>query len=55
MKPSYRNNQIRVGALEKIVEEMGIEGFTVADARQKVKSLRNTYVYNQQLQKTEKS
>ena len=49
MKPSYRNNQMRVGALEKIVEEMGIEGFTVADARQKVKSLRNKY--NQQLQK----
>ena len=46
---------MRVGALEKIVEEMGIEGFTVADARQKLKSLRNTYVYNQQLQKTEKS
>ena len=55
MKPSYRNNQMRVGALEKIAEEMGIEGFTVADARQKVKSLRNTYMYNQQLQKTEKS
>jgi len=46
---------MRVGALEKIVKEMGIEGFTVADARQKVKSLRNTYMYNQQLQKTEKS
>ena len=44
---------MRVGALEKIVEEMGTEGFTVADARQKVKSLRNTYI--QQLQKTEKS
>ena len=43
MKPSYRNNQMRVGALEKIVEEMVIEG------------LRNTYAYNQQLQKTEKS
>ena len=55
MKPSYRSNQMRVGALEKTVEEMGIEGFTVADARKKVKSLRNTYVYNQQLQKTEKS
>ena len=53
IKPSYRNNQMRVGALEKIVEEMGIEGFTVADARQKVKSLRNTY--NQQLLKIEKS
>ena len=52
MKPSYRNNQMGVGALEKIVEEMGIECFTVADARQKVKSLRNTY--NQQLQKIEK-
>ena len=53
MKPSYSNNQMRVGALEKVVEEMGIEGFTVADARQKLKSLRNTY--NQQLQKIEKS
>ena len=53
MKPSYTNNQMRVGALEKVVEEMGIEGFTVADARQKVKSLRNTH--NQQLQKIEKS
>ena len=53
MKPSYRNNQMRVRALENIVEEMGIEGFTVADARQKVKSLRNTY--NQQLPKIEKS
>jgi len=53
MKPSYRNNQMRVEDLEKIVEEMGIEGFTVADARQKVKSLRNTH--NQQLQKIEKS
>jgi len=53
MKASYRNNQMRVGALEKVVEEMGIEGFTVADARQKLKSLRNTY--NQQLQKIEKS
>ena len=53
MKPSYRNNQMQVGALEKIVEEMGIEGFTVADARQKVKSLQNTY--NQELQKIEKS
>jgi len=39
MKPSYRNNQMRVGSLEKLVQEMGIEGFTVADARQKVKSL----------------
>jgi hypothetical protein len=47
MKPSYRNNQMRVGALEKIVKEMGIKGFTFADAMQKVKSLRNTY--NQQL------
>ena len=37
MKPSYRNNQMREGALENIVKEMGIEGFTVADARQKVK------------------
>jgi len=53
MKHSYRNNQMQVEALEKVVEEMGIEGFTVADVRQKVKSARNTY--NQQLQKTEKS
>jgi len=53
MKPSYRNNEMRVGALEKIVEEIGIEGFTFADTRQKVKSLRN--MYNQQLQKIEKS
>ena len=53
MKPSYRNNRMRAGAPEKIVEEMGIEGFTVADARHKVKSLRNTY--NQELQKIEKS
>ena len=53
MKPSYRNNEIRVGDLDKIVEEMGIEGFTVAKASQKVKSLRNTY--NQELQKIEKS
>jgi len=44
---------MRVGALEKIIEEMGIEGFAVADARQKVKSLQNTY--NKQLQKIEKS
>ena len=44
---------MRIGALEKIVEEMGIEGFTVADARQKVKSLRNTY--NQKLEKIKKS
>ena len=39
MKPSYRNNQMRVGSLEKLVQEIGIEGFTVADTRQKVKSL----------------
>ena len=37
MKPSYRNNRMRAGAPEKIVEEMGIEGFTVADARQSEK------------------
>ena len=39
MEHSYRNNEIRVGALDKIVEEMGIEGFTVAKASQKVRSL----------------
>lgn len=52
-KQSYRNNQMRVGALERIVKEMNIDGFTIAEARQKIKSLRNTY--NQELQKIEKS
>ncbi|KAF5275783.1 hypothetical protein FQR65_LT16528 [Abscondita terminalis] len=52
-KPCYRNNQMRQAALEQIVQTMEIEDFTIADARQKVKSLRNTY--SQELQKIDKS
>ena len=42
-KACYKNNQMRQAALEKTVAEMGMEDFTLADARQKIKSLRNTY------------
>ena len=52
-KTCYRNNQMRQSALEKIVTDMNIDDFKVADARQKIKSLRNTY--NQELAKIEKS
>lgn len=52
-KPIYRNNQQRLASLQKIVEEMGREDFTVADVRTKIKNLRNTY--SQELQKIEKS
>lgn len=52
-KPIYRNNQLRLAALEQIVAEMNIDGFSVAEARIKIKNLRNTY--NQELQKIEKS
>lgn len=52
-KPNYRNNQMRVAALEKLVRDMEVDGFSVSDARQKIKSLRNTY--SQELQKIEKS
>lgn len=52
-KLSYRTKSVRLEALENIVNEMGLKGFTVGDARQKVKSLRNTY--SQELQKIENS
>ena len=41
-RPATRS-QMRQAALEKIVAEMDMEDFTLADARQKIKSLRNTY------------
>ena len=52
-KACYKNSQMRQAALEKIVAEMDMEDFTLADARQKIKSLRNTY--GQELNKIEKS
>ena len=35
-KACYKNNQMRHAALEKIVAEMDMEDFTLADARQKI-------------------
>lgn len=49
----YRNSQMRQAGYEHLVKEMGIADFTVADARKKIKSLRNTY--SQELQKIERS
>jgi hypothetical protein len=44
---------MRQAAFEKIIAEMDMEDFTLADARQEIESLRNTY--GQELNKIEKS
>jgi hypothetical protein len=42
-KACYKNNQMRQAPFEKIIAEMSMEDFTLVDARQEIKSLRNTY------------
>jgi len=42
-KACYKNNQMGQAALEKIVAEMDMEDFTLADARQKIKSAKHLW------------
>lgn len=39
----YKNKDMRQSALQKICEDMQIEGFTVEDVKNKIKSMRSTY------------
>jgi hypothetical protein len=48
----YKRKDARQSALEDIVRKMGLENFTTAEAKQKIKSLRATY--QQESQKTDK-
>lgn len=49
----YKNKQIREHALMQMVDEMGVPGFGLGEARNKIKNLRTTYT--QELTKIEKS
>lgn len=40
---NYRNQYMRGCALKKLCEDIEIEGFTVEDAKHKIKSIRSTY------------
>lgn len=50
---NYRNKNQREAAFSKIANEMGIDGFGVQEAKQKVKNLQSTY--SQELRKIENS
>ncbi|XP_014272948.1 uncharacterized protein [Halyomorpha halys] len=50
---NYRNKNLREAAYTKIVNEMGLDGFGVQEAKQKVKNLQSTY--SQELKKIEVS
>jgi hypothetical protein len=39
----YKRKDLRQSVLEEIVRKMGLENFTIDDAKQKIKSLRATY------------
>jgi len=49
----YKRKDARQSALEEIVRKMGLESFTREDAKQEIKSLRETY--QQELHKIDKS
>lgn len=49
----YKNKAMRRFALQQICDDMQIEGFTIEDAKSKIKSIRSTYYL--ELDKIEKS
>jgi len=49
----YKRKDARQSALEEIVRKMGLENFTIEDAKHKIKSLRATY--QQESHKIDKS